>query len=155
MKSFLILLALSFFAISNLFAEEKNEQIDSFISLQRKVFEIAKSHPNPFKTRTSNLSKEVSDKIDALKLNDLKSEQLWRIGIASSVASYPQTAEDKAWDAVFEDVCWRCVKIIASRPGWENTHYLKSMKALFGTDGGPSLWFKDYIEAQEKLNKKE
>jgi|GEM_PF-5759836 len=151
MKPILILLALSLFAISNLFAEEKSKQINSYISLQRKVFEIAKSHPNPFKPRTVNLSKEVSDKIDSLKLNDLKSEQLWRIGIACFVASHPQTAGDQRWDLVFEDVCWRCVKIIASRPGWENTHYLKSMKALFGTDGGASLWFKDYIETQEKL----
>ena len=153
MKPFLITLTLSFFVISSLFSKEKNEQIDYYISLQRKVFEIAKSHPDPFKPKTSDLNKEVSHKIEALKLNDLRSEQLWRIGIASSIASYPQTAGDQRWDAVFDDVCWRCVKIIASRPGWDNTRYLKSMKALFGTDGGPSLRFDDYIEAQKKLNK--
>ena len=45
---------------------------------------------------------------------------------------------------LFDDVC--CVNVIISRLDWENTHYLNSMKALFGADGGLSLWFEDYIE---------
>lgn len=151
MKNILLLVAVSVISCSNIFAEDKEAQIDSFIACQRKIFQIAKQHPEPFKNGTSNLNDEVLQALEALKLEELESMQLWRLAIACSVATYPQEAGDQRWDLLFDDVCWRCVKIIAARPGKDNANFLKSMKDVFGADGGASLWFKDYIDAQAKL----
>jgi hypothetical protein len=133
-------------------ATDKDQDIRQFITLQSKILEITEEHqPDPFETGTSDLKKEVRQKIAGLELEKLSSEQLYRLGVACSVASYPQTAGDQSWDLVFDNVCWRCVRIIATRHGSDNTHYLNRMKALFGADGGPSLWFKELIAKQEKL----
>jgi len=145
--------ALLLFLCSTTFAyPDKDQDLRQFINLQSKILEITKEHqPDPFEQGTSNLKKEVQQKIEGLALEKLPSEQLYRLGVACSVASYPQTAGDQNCDLIFDDVCWRCVRIIATRHGSDNAHYLKRMKELFGTDGGPSLWFKELIASQEKL----
>ena len=79
--------------------------------------------------------------------------QLYRLGIACSLASYPQKAGDERWDLVFDAVSWKRVQIIASRPAYEAAHYLRGMKKVFGTDGGASIKFKNFIEQQSKLQR--
>ena len=150
MKLILAYIAVLASSLSGVIAGEASEQIKIFIELQQKVYKIAKDNPNPCKPKTADLNAKTVKEVEELNLKDLSSEQLWRLGIACSVSDTGE-AENKNWDRVFDDVCWRCVKIISSRPGHMNTQYLRQMKALFGTDGGPSLWFKEYIEKQEKL----
>jgi len=131
---------------------DKDRSIEDFIALQAKILEIAKAHQaDTFEKGTSTLKMEVQQKIGALKVESLPSEQLFRVGIACFVASYPQEAGDQRWDLVFDDVCWRCVEIISSRAGSDNAHYLRSMKSLCGTDAGSSLRFGEYIAAQSNL----
>ncbi|MBK1884520.1 hypothetical protein JIN85_19040 [Luteolibacter pohnpeiensis] len=131
---------------------DKEHDIRQFITLQSKILEIVEEHqPDPFEKGSSNLNKTVQKKIEGLHLEKLSSEQLYRLGVACSVASCPQTAGHQNCDLVFDDVCWRCVRIIATRHGSDNAHYLNRMKALFGTDGGPSLQFTELIASQEKL----
>jgi hypothetical protein len=82
----------------------------------------------------------------------LTSEQLYRLGIACSTAAWPQELGDQRWDLVFDDVAWKCVKILSTRPGINSACYLENMKRVFGGRGDPALWFKHYIEAQSKLS---
>jgi hypothetical protein len=149
MKTLVVFLLVCSAAFAQL---DKEKAIEQLMALQTKVLQIAKRHqPAPFEHNTLILKKEVEQEIEALKLASLPSEQLYRLAIFCSLYAYPQMVDDLSWDLIFEEVCWRCVKIIASRSGEENADYLKRMKALFGTDGGPSLWFTEFIEAQAKL----
>ena len=133
---------------------DKDKEIESFIFMQQQIFEIAKRHhENPFLDGTSNLNHAVESELKKLNFAQLSSMQLYRLGIACSLASYPQKAGDERWDLVFDAVSWKCVQILASRPGYEAAHYLRGMKKVFGTDGSASLIFKNFIEQQSKLQR--
>ena len=90
----LLLLCCSSFAYA-----DKAQDIREFVALQSKVLEIAKAHQaDPFKEGSSTLKDVVKQKIDALQLESLSSEQLYRLGIACSVSAYPQEAGDLSFD---------------------------------------------------------
>ncbi|MCK5098274.1 MAG: hypothetical protein KAR45_09230 [Desulfobacteraceae bacterium] len=95
---------------------------------------------------TSTLINEVESDLMKLNLESLESEQLFRLGIACSLAGYPQEAGGQRWDLIFDNVSWKCVRILSSRPGHRVGHYLKEMKAVIGRDAGASLQFREYIE---------
>ena len=99
------------------------------------------------------MTDEVETEIKHLNLEKLETKQLYRLGIACSLIAYPQNADDQRWDLIFDNVAWKCVHLISLRPGHEASHCLKSMKAVFGTDGAPSFRFKKYIQQQLKLRR--
>ncbi len=131
---------------------DKDKDIEQFICLQQEIFKIAKRHhQNLFKNGTSNLNNAVEIELKKRTFEKLKSEQLYRLGIACALTGYPQAAGDQRWDLVFNEVAWKCVHILSSRPGYKVRHYMKNMKTVFGTDGHPSHLFKEYIKKQSSL----
>ena len=150
MRALLLLLVIVCMAHAD---ANKGQSLGELVSLQQRILEIAKrNQTDPFKPNTSNLNEKVESELKSLGLERLSSEQLYRLGIACSMAAWPQEAGDQNWDLVFDDVAWKCVRILSTRPGQMPAFYLESMKHVFGRDSGPSLWFKDYIKDQAKLS---
>lgn len=141
------------FLCSTTFAfQHKDQEIQLFIDLQSKVLKLSQDFNSaPFQPGSVGKNTNLLQGIKDLDLEKLTSPQLYRLALACYAMMYPGEAGDAKWDDIYDQVCWTCVRIIASRSGPINTNYLERMKALFGEDGGPSLLFKKYIAEQKNL----
>ena len=128
--------------------QPKNAEVSSYISILQELQQFARDN------RYNDSHPKLRTLINALLPATLSSEQLYRLGVSTSLIAYPQEAgADIPFDSVFAYASRRCAELLSVRADSSSAHYLRSMKPICGPDGGKSLMYLQLIERQEQVQK--
>jgi hypothetical protein len=130
------------------FAQTKDQAITQYLDTFSQLRTLGKqSHAQDRQTQ-----EQLHSQIERIVSDKLSSEQLFRVGTAAWLASYPQDAgSDIPYDRVLAYASEHCAALLAKRSDIVAVRYLSYMQAICGRGSAERLMYDDLIEQQKKL----
>ena len=127
----------------------KADRVQKELSVLQELHELASQSKDQAVSPASPLAMRIKQTLSKLSTVD----ELRQMALLCHGVTYPQMAEDIAYDLVFDHAMWLCIQRIADTPGGDAAAALRSLKPVIGPDAHPSEIMTEMMEKQQKIKK--